>query len=174
MSEPISSEFIKKVAADLNKNSAEIKGSEGPTDKLKSISLPNSIEGDAGNLYKPETFESSLEVSAKIHAVHKALAEKVGIKLEAAGVNLERVDGKDTYHYNTDATDSPDRIKEKLVQAAKDFEKMSPTELAKFSARVDAIHSQKEQKLEFKDSNNPKLQALFQDAGNQKKQHGIA
>lgn len=135
------------------------------------LALSNSIEGDRGNYYKPETWESSLEVSAKIHAVHQALAEKAGIKIERSSVSLERHNGMDTYLYKADATHSPNEIKEKLAKAAEDVGS-SPAELAKLSARVDEIHSKKEhQKLEFNDS-NPKLQALFQGEANSRKQDG--
>lgn len=147
MADHINSEFIKNVAADL-KDPAKIVVEDGPTVSGKSgvlhtVSLPNSIEGDRCDLNKPETWDSSLEVSAKIRAVHQALAGNAGIDIKKQAVSFDQQNGKSTYIYETAATNSPAAIKEGLAQAAEAVGNMNPEHLAEFTSRVNEIYAGK-------------------------------
>lgn len=140
MANPITTQFIKEIMADFiaNKPSMVVGTETTKSGKIvgKTINIVTSIPLD---LHKKEDNETRL----KMQAVHQALMEKIGVgDAHMKQAMLNHLTGETTFAYETNSALTGRQIQDDLNEAMEKFTQMTPTELAKFTARVNALYDE--------------------------------
>jgi len=163
MAEPVSAQFVKDVALDLDKNSNRINVNDGGKSwsgqPILGVNVPITLDALAA-AEKPDTLSQRLSVADKAKAVHLALAERAGLTdtVTAGELAPNKLFSTPVFEYETAKTYSPAETKDRLARAAREVENMSPPELGQFTARVNAIYTTETSRERFLTAHVPEHQ----------------